>query len=331
MNRRSHVGSYVLGVLGLVAVLVAALELGIPDPDLSIHNHHIQHLFFVLGGSLWGLAIARAVPSRSSAGPGPAGWLVLAILAPVAVMFVMWPSTYPYIEAHPLLHALEHGVLLVLGVVTTYASFRFAEPAGWLFGASLVAMAWVAAYGYGVTPPPNRLLTASSAPAVASGAQAVGGGAAAGVVGAAGGAEAAGGATTASTGSVDGAVVFQQNCAACHQAEGGGIPGAFPRLAGHFPQLLSADGGRAYVLHVLLFGLQGSITVEGQTYNGVMPSWSHLTDAQIAAVLDHVATSWGDTYPSGVEPFTPADVAATRQPQLSAQQVHDLRDELALP
>ena len=31
----------------------------------------------------------------------------------------------------------------------------------------------------------------------------------------------------------DGKAVFQKNCAACHQANGKGIPGAFPALAGN--------------------------------------------------------------------------------------------------
>ncbi len=133
------------------------------------------------------------------------------------------------------------------------------------------------------------------------------------------------------TPAVDGAAVFATNCAACHQATGAGIPSAFPPLADHIGDLYAAD--RSYPIDVLLYGLQGPISVNGQTYNGLMPAWSQLGDAQIAAVLDHIMTAWGDA--DGLaEPFVPYtadEIAAARGRGLGGADVAAHRAELALP
>jgi len=319
MTRASRTTTYLLVALGLVAVVVAELHLGLPDPDLSIKNHHIQHVFFILGGGLWGLALAGSLMPAGGKEPrrGRSAWLALAIAAPLAAMFLMWPSTYEYLEAHPLVHALDHGVFIVLSGLTTFAGYQFARSIGWVVGAALTVMAWAAAFGFGVTPAPNPLLTASATTPAASTTAAASTGAASTAA-----------ASTAAA--VDGATVYQ-NCAACHQPQGTGLPGAFPPLAGHVPTLLAAQGGRDYVVRVLLYGLQGPITVDGKTYNGAMPSWAHLSDAELAAVIDYVSTSWGDEFPSGQQPYTANDVEEARAKELTPQEVHDLRETLNLP
>ncbi len=131
----------------------------------------------------------------------------------------------------------------------------------------------------------------------------------------------------------DGETIFQTNCAACHQASGQGVPGAFPPLAGHVPELLAAEQGRTYLMHVVLFGLQGEIQVAGQTFNGMMPSWSQFSDEQLAAVLNFVATAWENEgmLPEGFEPFTAEEVAAERELGLTPEQVHEQRGEVVPP
>lgn len=123
--------------------------------------------------------------------------------------------------------------------------------------------------------------------------------------------------------------VYQQ-CQGCHQANGAGIPGAFPPLAKHTPDILAAKGGRTYLIQVLLYGLQGEINVKGQKYNGMMPGWSQLSDAEIAAVLNHISTQWGDQFPAGQKPFTAAEVKAQRGTKLTPQQVYSNRQKLGL-
>ncbi len=88
-----------------------------------------------------------------------------------------------------------------------------------------------------------------------------------------------------------GEAAFLANCAACHQPNGQGLPGAFPPLAGS--DYLKGD--RKQVMGAALFGLSGPITVNGVDYNGVMPSLGHLTDADLAAALTYVFGSWGNT------------------------------------
>ena len=92
-----------------------------------------------------------------------------------------------------------------------------------------------------------------------------------------------------------GSRIYAANCAACHQAGGTGVAGAFPPLAGHIPDLLKPADGRSYVGKVLLFGLEGKISVSGGSYAGTMPAWEALSDADIAAVLNYVGAVVADT------------------------------------
>lgn len=129
----------------------------------------------------------------------------------------------------------------------------------------------------------------------------------------------------------DGAAVYAANCAACHQASGAGVPGAFPPLAdGHAPEVLAADGGRAYLIRAVVFGVQGPIEVQGQTYAGLMPSWQQLSDAEIAAVLNHVLTEWGNEaeLSAGFEPISADEVGAAAEEGLAPAEVLELRPEL---
>ena len=86
--------------------------------------------------------------------------------------------------------------------------------------------------------------------------------------------------------------VFMGLCFACHQPDGKGLPGAFPPLAKS--DFLLADPDRA--VRIVLKGLSGPVTVNGQTFNSIMPPQEAvLTDAQIADVLTYVTNSWGNT------------------------------------
>jgi mono/diheme cytochrome c family protein/heme/copper-type cytochrome/quinol oxidase subunit 4 len=121
------------------------------------------------------------------------------------------------------------------------------------------------------------------------------------------------------------------NCAACHQANGQGVPGAFPPLSGSLPDIYNAEGGRTVLIHIVLFGLQGQISVKGQSYNGTMPAWQQLSNKQIAAVLDHELTSWGnDKKVKNFKPIKPDEVKAERSKNLTPQQVYQERQKLKL-
>jgi len=116
------------------------------------------------------------------------------------------------------------------------------------------------------------------------------------------------------------------NCSGCHQPDGTGVPGAFPPLAGHAAELAAMDGGRDYLIHVLLFGLTGEIEVNGMSYNGMMPAWNSLDDDAIAAVINHIVAGWDDAgLPDGFMPIQPDEVAAVRAEALSPDEVMALR------
>ena len=81
-------------------------------------------------------------------------------------------------------------------------------------------------------------------------------------------------------------------------------------MAGVFPPLAQSDflmHDEERAIRVLLEGLQGPITVNGQTFNGVMPNFS-LTDKEIASVLSYVRTNFGNAG----SPVTPSDVQRVR-------------------
>ena len=126
--------------------------------------------------------------------------------------------------------------------------------------------------------------------------------------------------------------IFSNNCASCHQGTGQGIVGAFPPLVGHTVDLATHNNGRVYLVDVLLYGLMGNIRVQGQNYNGVMPAWSHLSDQDIADVLNYVLSTWGNRtlLPDDFAAFTPEEVLEQRQVGFSAQQVYGLRQRLGL-
>nr|WP_194767469.1 copper-containing nitrite reductase [Tamlana sp. I1] len=83
---------------------------------------------------------------------------------------------------------------------------------------------------------------------------------------------------------------YMQTCFACHQAEGQGIPNAFPPLAKS--DYLNADVDRA--IGIVLNGLTGEITVNGNKYNSVMTRQMLSTD-EVANVLTYVYNSWGNS------------------------------------
>ncbi len=101
-----------------------------------------------------------------------------------------------------------------------------------------------------------------------------------------------------------GQLVYDRNCAACHMPTGTGVPAAFPPLAKS--DFLNADVDRA--IGVVLHGLQGEVTVNGNKFNSVMPTLG-LNDENTANVLTYVYSQWDN---SGKE-VTPNQVKNVRE------------------
>ncbi|MAX66730.1 MAG: nitrite reductase, copper-containing [Halobacteriovoraceae bacterium] len=87
----------------------------------------------------------------------------------------------------------------------------------------------------------------------------------------------------------EGKRVYKRNCAACHQKDGSGLKGAFPPIAKS--DYLMANKERS--IKILLKGLSGKITVNGETYDSVMPAMS-LDNSDIASVLTYIRNSFGN-------------------------------------
>lgn len=96
-------------------------------------------------------------------------------------------------------------------------------------------------------------------------------------------------------------------CQTCHQADGNGVPNAFPPLAGSE----IATGPSEVPIAIVLHGLQGPLTVHGTTYNGQMAAWGQFSDEDIAATLTYVRSSWGNAAPAVTEDEVEAVRAAT--------------------
>ena len=99
--------------------------------------------------------------------------------------------------------------------------------------------------------------------------------------------------------------LFTANCAACHQATGEGLPGAFPPLKGN---TAVNDADATTHIRVVLHGLQGA-NVAGVDYSSPMPPFADtLDDADIANIVNYERSSWGN---HGT-PITTQQVAAER-------------------
>ena len=90
--------------------------------------------------------------------------------------------------------------------------------------------------------------------------------------------------------------VFAANCAACHQATGKGVPGAFPPLDGSKVVL----GPPADQMHLVLNGKPGT----------AMASFKALSNADLAAVITYTRNAWSNKTGQAVQP---AQIQAARQ------------------
>lgn len=91
--------------------------------------------------------------------------------------------------------------------------------------------------------------------------------------------------------------VYNANCAACHQASGEGIPGAFPALVA----APSVVGPQADQIAILLNGKGAG-----------MPAWKQLSDVEIASVITYTRNAWANAG-TGTDPVVqPSAVTAAR-------------------
>jgi len=89
--------------------------------------------------------------------------------------------------------------------------------------------------------------------------------------------------------------VFAANCAACHQANGKGVPNAFPALDGS----KVVNGPPADQIHLVLNGKTGT----------AMASFKGLSNADLASVITYTRNAWGNKTGQAIQP---AQIQAAR-------------------
>jgi cytochrome c oxidase subunit 2 len=96
--------------------------------------------------------------------------------------------------------------------------------------------------------------------------------------------------------------VYSSNCVACHQANGKGVPGAFPALDGS-PVV---NGPRAEQIKVVLNGRKSG------RFPSAMPPWKGvLSDTEIAAAITYTRNTWSNKAQENI--VQPAEVLAARK------------------
>jgi mono/diheme cytochrome c family protein len=89
-----------------------------------------------------------------------------------------------------------------------------------------------------------------------------------------------------------GKIVYESNCVSCHMADGKGLEGAFPPLAG-----TKRLTDKARLVKIVVNGTSGPMEVNGTTYDmEMMPL--NLSDKEIMDVLNYVRNSWGNKAPA---------------------------------
>lgn len=100
--------------------------------------------------------------------------------------------------------------------------------------------------------------------------------------------------------------VYGNVCGVCHGVNGLGAPGKAPPLVGS--KWVNATGVTR-LIHIPQSGLNGTVQVEGKDWNLSMPPMgAHMSDADLAAVLTYIRSSWGNK----ASEVTPAQVKAVR-------------------
>ena len=98
--------------------------------------------------------------------------------------------------------------------------------------------------------------------------------------------------------------VYAQYCMACHQVDGGGVPGLNPPLE----KTSHVLGSKTKLIRIVLKGMNTHEEIDGETYSNIMAPHDHLTDQQIADVLTYVRNSFGNKATA----ITPGDVKYVR-------------------
>lgn len=109
-----------------------------------------------------------------------------------------------------------------------------------------------------------------------------------------------------------GEAAYQAECAGCHGD--GERRRNIPALRGYAVELYASEGGREYLVDFMLTGRVRILEDGRVVYEEAHPGYPQLSDARIAAILNHMLTSWGNDLlpPAGRRPYGAPEIAARR-------------------
>ena len=132
-------------------------------------------------------------------------------------------------------------------------------------------------------------------------------------------------ATESQPSSTSGSALYAQHCAVCHQKDGRGMTGAYPPLDGS--EWIS--GSSEAPIAIVLKGMEGPMTVKGESFNGQMPPLgATLTDREVADILTYVRSSWSNDAPAVEEAAVTAQRKALENRTQPWPDENELRDYL---
>jgi mono/diheme cytochrome c family protein len=117
--------------------------------------------------------------------------------------------------------------------------------------------------------------------------------------------------------------VYETVCGICHGNDGMGKPAMAPPLAGS-EWVIAAGFHR--LAQIPLNGLNGNLQVEGKDWNlNMAPMGANLSDADLAAVLTYIRTSWGNKAgPVSADDVKTIRAAVAGHPAISAAQLSSI-------
>jgi mono/diheme cytochrome c family protein len=89
----------------------------------------------------------------------------------------------------------------------------------------------------------------------------------------------------------EGAKLYERHCAACHGEAGQGVPGAYPALAGNRAVTMASSTN---LVQTVLNGGFAAATAGNPRPFGMPPFALSLSDHEVAAVLSHIRSAWGN-------------------------------------
>jgi mono/diheme cytochrome c family protein len=110
------------------------------------------------------------------------------------------------------------------------------------------------------------------------------------------------------TGSAGGAQLYERHCAQCHGERGEGVPGAYPPLAGNRAVVMPSA---VNLVQTVLGGGFAPATAGNPRPFGMPPFVLALNEREVAAVISHIRSAWGNR----AEPVSEFDVQRVRAGQ----------------